>query len=274
MALSVDIPAAVCKALSARAHAGQQWPDMGFHDQFAHLLAQLLNISLKQRWPLPEERKFVERCQWFDDCCRHFLQRHPQAVCIELGAGLSTRFHRLSVTSDWPRFQWVDVDLPPLTDSKARVLPHIDNYTLIGADMLLDDWLRVSGWVHGQPLLVVMEGTATEIGTLATLHLINKLCQQAGSAIELEIVLDDWHPHGWQVFIKSLAVLFNGYLSLPITRCIPALERIGCKIPHKKDLLGGKALGLVINYQTRNSHDIGRHSQTKSSSSFTRSADS
>ena len=253
MGLPVNIPIGICKALSARAHAGQQWPDMGFRDQFAHLLAQMLDISLKQRWPLSEERRLVERCQWFDDCCRDFLQRHPHAICIELGAGLNTRFHRLSDTADWPRFQWVDIDSPQITDSKARVLPHIDNYTLIGADIVLDDWLKVSGWVEGQPLLIVMEGVATEIGSKAVLHLIHQSIQQAGSAAELEFVLDDWYPRGWRAVIKNFLMAFNNYSDLPITRCISILELMGCDVLHKKDLLSGKALGLVINYQHKES---------------------
>src|SRR4051812_17243247 len=103
MALSLDIR----KALCARAHARRQWPEMGFNDQSANLLAQLLGINLKQRLPLQDEQKIIERCQWFDERCLDFFQRHPRAMCIELGAGFSTRFHRLSDTADWPRFEWV-----------------------------------------------------------------------------------------------------------------------------------------------------------------------
>lgn len=249
MGLSVNIPMDIRKALSARAHAGRQWPEIGFRDQSARLLAQMLHISLKQRMPLPEERRLIERCQWFDERCQDFFQRHPQAICIELGAGLSTRFHRLSDTADWPRFQWVDVDLPQVTQSKAEVLPHIDNYTLIGANILQDDWLRVSGWVPGQPLLVVMEGVAAELGGDASLQLIYHLLQRAGSATELEIVLDDAHPRGWKIALKSLAVALGARFSLPITRCISTLEYLGFNITFKKNLLGGTALGLVINYK-------------------------
>jgi len=253
MGLFVDIPAGVCKGLSARAHAGRQWPEIGFRDQFAHRLALMLGINLKQRWPLPEERKWVERCQWFDSCCRDFLQRHPQAICIELGAGLSTRFHRLSATADWPRFQWVDVDSPQITGSKARVLPHIDNYTLIGADIVVDDWLGISGRVKGQPLLIVMEGVANEIGSQATLHIVQRLCQQVGSDAEFEVVLDDRHPRDGWLFIKRIVAALITRSALPTTCCVPTLEFMGCTVLHKKDLLCGAALGMVINYHSKES---------------------
>lgn len=89
---SLDIHTALC----ARARAGRQWPEIGFNDQSASLLAQLLGINLKQRLSPMDERQLVQRSHWFDECCRDFFQRHPRAMCIELGAGLSTRFHRLS----------------------------------------------------------------------------------------------------------------------------------------------------------------------------------
>jgi len=260
MAFSINVSASVCKALSARAHAGRQWPDLGFSDQFAQLLAQLLDISLKQRMPLPEERRLIERCQWFDDCCRHFFQRHPKAMCIELGAGLSTRFHRLSDTADWPRFQWVDIDMPQVTVSIAQVLPHIDNYTLIGADIMVDDWLRVSGWVEGQPLLVLMEGVAAELGGNATLQLIYRLRQQAASSRELELVLDDAYPGTWKAAFKNIALgigvwfglsIRNSAAALPVTHCTSTLEYFGFKITHNKNLLGGRTLGLVMNYKNK-----------------------
>ncbi|RYY75599.1 MAG: hypothetical protein EOO52_09445 [Gammaproteobacteria bacterium] len=255
MRLSMDIPANLCKTLSAHAHAGRQWPEIGFRDQSAGLLAQLLNINLKQRWPLSKERQLVERGQWFDECCRDFFRRYPQATCVELGAGLSTRFHRLSDTSDWPRFHWIDVDVPQITISKAQVLPHIDNYTLVGADVMTNDWLRISGWAEGKPLLIIMEGLAADLGGKATIQLIFRLLKQAGSAQELAIVLD-WRVHPWTLFIKTLVSTLgikNPQLDSSNSRCVSVFEQGGFEITNRKDLYGGRAIGLVINYKNKES---------------------
>lgn len=244
----MDFSLDIRKGLCARAHAQRQWPEIGFKDQWASLLAQLLGISLKQRLSLPLERQLIQRCQWFDDRCRDFFQRHPQALGIELGAGLSTRFHRLSDTSDWPRFKWVDVDLPHITESKASVLPTIDNYRLVAADIVNDDWLSRVGWESGQPLLVLMEGVASELEGEQMLQLIYRLRQRAASAQELELVFDDLHPNSWRVWLKTLALGLGARFKLPITRYISALEYLDFRIARQQPLLGASALGMVINY--------------------------
>ena len=244
----MDFSLDVSKGLCARAHAQREWPGIGFSDQSAMLLAHLLGINLKQRLPPIDERHLIERCQWFDERCRDFFWRHPHALCIELGAGLSTRFHRLSDTADWPRFQWVDVDLPHITASKAGVLPPIDNYRLVGADIMQDDWLSLSGWKPGQPLLILMEGVAPEIEGELILQLICRLRQRAGSAQELELVFDDRNPNTWRLWLKALAVGLGAGFTLPITRYLPALEYLDFRVTRQQPLLGRRALGLVINY--------------------------
>lgn len=244
----MDFSLDIRKDLCARAHAQRHWPEIGFSDQSASLLAHLLGVNLKQRLSPVDERQLIQRCQWFDERCRDFFQRHPHALCIELGAGLSTRFHRLSDTADWPRFQWVDVDLPSITASKAGVLPPIDNYRLVGADILHDDWLGLSGWVPGQPLLILMEGVVSELEGERILQLIYRLRLKAASAQELELVFDDRNANRLKVWLKTLAVGLGAGFKLPITRYISALEYIDFKVTRQQPLLGKRALGLVINY--------------------------
>jgi len=238
MTLSLDMRMALC----ARANAKRQWPEIGFSDQFAGLLAHLLGISLKQRLPPLAERRLIQRSQWFDEACCNFFQRHPQAMCIELGAGLSTRFHRLSAKADWPQFRWVEVDLPQITAFKAQVMPAIDNYHLVGADLVQDDWLALSGWMPGQPLLVVCEGvpSMTDDGIL---WLLGRLRQGAARSMDLEVVFDiapsrrRWF--GW------LAKWMN-----PQTPSIASSVALaGFKLVQQNPLLGNSAVGIVINYR-------------------------
>ncbi len=238
-------------SLCARAHAQRQWPEIGFSDQSASLLAQLLGISLKQRLPPAAERQLIQRSQWFDHACRDFLQRYPKAMCIELGAGLSTRFHRLSSTADWPRFHWVDMDLPQITATKAAVLPVIDNYRLVSADIVSDDWLSLSGWVEGQPLLILLEGVASELKGNELLQLICRLGDTAKGAEALQLVLDDNYLSTWRAWLNSLAFRLGTSVRLPIMACIAALDACGFYISQQKPLLGNTARGFVINYRNQ-----------------------
>lgn len=239
---SLDIQLALC----ARARAQRQWPEIGFSDQSASLLAQLLGINVKQRLSPLDERRLIQRNQWFDECCRDFFQRHPHAMCIELGAGLSTRFHRLSDTADWPRFNWVEVDLPQVSALKADVLPAIDNYRLVGADIEQDDWIGLIGWTSG-PVLILLEAVAQELKGDSLLKLIYQLRQRLG-AVELEIVLDDQRPHLWQPWFKTFASYFGISYRVPIAAELPALEAQGFRLTRKENLLGNTVLGIVINY--------------------------
>jgi O-methyltransferase involved in polyketide biosynthesis len=169
-------------------------------------------------------------------------------MCIELGAGLSTRFHRLSDTADWPRFHWVEVDLPQVTALKAGVLPTIDNYRLVSADILSDDWLNLSGWQPEQPLLVLLEAVAPELKGNSLLHLIKCLRQRVGAA-ELEIILDDRRPRLWQHWLKQLATYLGAQFRVPITTYCAELEQQEFQITRQKSLLGNTFVGMVINYQ-------------------------
>jgi len=244
MNFSLDVSMPLC----ARAHA-QNWPEIGFSDQSASLLAQLLGISLKQRLSPLAERQLIQRSQWFDEVCRNFFHRHPKAMCIELGAGLSTRFHRLSSTADWPRFEWVDVDLPHVTVSKAAVMPAIDNYRLVSADIANDDWLTLSGWERGQPLLIVLEGVASQLKGDDLLRVIYSLQKRANSAQEIELVLDDVCTSRLKTWLKRCAFMFGTAIRLPITSSIRALESRGFFVSQQKPLLGNTAVGVVINYK-------------------------
>jgi len=244
MNLSINIRMELC----ARARAGRQWPEIGFSDRAANLLAQLLGISLKQRLSPLDERRLIQRSKWFDECCRDFFQRHPLAMCIELGAGLSTRFHRLSDTSDWPRFQWVEVDLPQVSAMKSEVLPAIDNYRLVSADIAEDDWLSLSGWKPEQPLLVLLESVAPELKANALLKLIEKLGKKAGPE-KLQLVLDDQNQPAWLVWIKVLAVRCGLNIKLPITAHLSRLERQGFHVVRQKSFFGNAVVGLVLHHE-------------------------
>jgi O-methyltransferase involved in polyketide biosynthesis len=235
-------------SLSARARAGRQWPEIGFSDHPASLLAQLLGVSLTQRLSPTDERRLIQRSQWFDECCRDFFLRHPQAMCIELGAGLSTRFHRLSDTADWPRFHWVEVDVPEVTALKQKVLPAIDNFRLVSANIVCDDWLSMSGWNSQQPLLVLLEAVTPGLKRDSLLILIKKLKQRLG-ATELEIVLDETRPGLWQGWLACLAKWANLRLRLPLTHDKAELEQQGFKITQIKSLLGNGSVGMVLHCQ-------------------------
>ena len=50
----------------------------------------------------------VARTIMFDQALKQFLEKYPEAVCVNLGCGLDARFYRV----DNGRILWYDIDLP------------------------------------------------------------------------------------------------------------------------------------------------------------------
>ena len=213
-------------ALSARAYAQQSWPELGFHDRAARLLARLLGINTPVGNDPLWERGCLMRSQWFDKHCRRFFKLHPQGMCIDLGAGLSTRFHRLSEADDWPRFSWVDVDLPDITTIKKNAFPKIDNYQLIAANIVQDDWLVATGWHPHTPLIITLESVLPDMPLNEIYAVFSIIAKHCTAASQIEIVFDyrapakrwyEFFAYGSRAFVSQNIVNNIANLGLVLT---------------------------------------------------------
>ena len=84
---------------------------------------------------------------------RHFIAEHPDAVVVQIGAGLDARYERLGK----PRITaWYDLDLPEVIEVRRMLLPESDNHYL-GASMFDEAWMNTVA-AHGKPVLLVIEG--------------------------------------------------------------------------------------------------------------------
>lgn len=155
--------------LLVRANAVHAWPHLGFVDQAAEYLVRKLELDrsdLSENCFAAKHQLELERCKWIDRRVLSFLEQFPHAIGVEVGAGLSTRFQRLSAITDWPRFAWADIDSPDVIDCADLIFPHTYNYRLVACDVLRDDWLRKTGWTSDCPLIVVVESLPGEINDL------------------------------------------------------------------------------------------------------------
>ncbi|HZB48484.1 MAG TPA: class I SAM-dependent methyltransferase [Mycobacteriales bacterium] len=93
------------------------------------------------------------RAKKLDRVASDFLARHPDAVGLDLGAGMDTRAARLDPPST---VDWYDVDLPAVAAARARVVPERPHAHVIGADVTGTDWLAAVP--TGRPALIVADG--------------------------------------------------------------------------------------------------------------------
>jgi O-methyltransferase involved in polyketide biosynthesis len=93
------------------------------------------------------------RAKKLDEVASRFLARHPDAVGLDLGAGLDTRAVRLDLPST---VDWYDVDFPAVASARERLIPDRPNAHVVGADV------RDPGWLDaiptGRPALIVADG--------------------------------------------------------------------------------------------------------------------
>lgn len=133
-----------------------------FTDRAAVHILEALNLVLPDR-NIPSKH-FVStnlsETLWFDMQISTFFQRYPTGQGVEVAGGLSSRFHRLSELSDWPRFSWQMIDSPSVDDCLEHVYPSTDNFSHSASEAPLIEW----------PLFVELKKTNAVIVLLGEQH--------------------------------------------------------------------------------------------------------
>lgn len=216
--------------LILRSKAKALLPQMGFCDDAAEFLVRQLRLdgvrSLFTQELTAKQRVTLGRCQWIDQRAAEFFSLYPNALGVELGAGLNTRFQRLSLRLDWPQFRWADIESAEVAAFNNTLLPKIDNYRLVGCDDWRHCWLHQAGWRPGVPLLVVLENVSLQYSLEQVTDLFDYLTSYTKiSGAPVHLIMDyvapvlnkgrDWlGPRGTACSFTGLRQL-RGQLNLP-----------------------------------------------------------
>jgi methyltransferase (TIGR00027 family) len=93
------------------------------------------------------------RAKKYDDYTLNFLERHPEAVIINIGCGLDTRFFRI----DNGQCQFFDLDLPGMIQLKRQLIEELDRSHMIGQSVLDFEWMDPIAKLN-RPALILAEG--------------------------------------------------------------------------------------------------------------------
>lgn len=225
--------------LMVRAQAVNFWPQTGFADQAAEYLVRKLELEnpLWRGHQFPARHQLeLERCKWMDRQVLDFVDLYPNAMGVELGAGLSTRFQRLSAKVEWPRFSWVDVDRQDVIDCADLIFPPTDNYRLVACDDWSENWLAKTRWQPGAPLIVLVESVA-QSGNISVLNqMLAPLIEAASvSSAPVHLILDYASP-ALQKIRKQLRCMLYGNPCAGITDAQDLLKRLNGRIVAETDL--------------------------------------
>lgn len=116
---------------------------------------------------------------------KKFLQRNFRAVCINLCAGLDTRFYRVNTTG----LDWYNVDMHDVMHMRTELLPaepeNVHNIT----GSILDEATFASVHASGRPVLIIMEGASMYFTQEEIRHLLKMLHGHFPSAVMLMEVM-------------------------------------------------------------------------------------
>jgi O-methyltransferase involved in polyketide biosynthesis len=78
------------------------------------------------------------RANRLDEPVHRFVIHHPDAIVLDLGAGLDNRLLRVDPP---PTVDWYDIDYPEAIALRRRLLPEPRNAHNIGADLTVAHWI-------------------------------------------------------------------------------------------------------------------------------------
>ncbi|MDY6084925.1 MAG: class I SAM-dependent methyltransferase [Dialister sp.] len=117
---------------------------------------------------------------------KRFRRNHAHAVCINLCAGLDTRFYRVNRDG----LDWYNIDLPNVIRLRAELLPEeTDNVHNVAGSILEADTFSFKEEVSGRPVLLIMEGASMYFTEEEMRRLLKMLQDQFPRAVMLMEVM-------------------------------------------------------------------------------------
>jgi O-methyltransferase involved in polyketide biosynthesis len=110
------------------------------------------------------------RAKKLDEVALRFVTSHPDAVALDLGAGLDTRMFRIAPP---PTVDWYDVDFPEVIAARRQLIPDRANAHGVGADLTDPDWLDAIP--TDRPAVIVADGLLAFLAQEDMISLLNRL---------------------------------------------------------------------------------------------------
>jgi O-methyltransferase involved in polyketide biosynthesis len=124
----------------------------------------------KLRWSAASAIDVAQRAKKLDEIAQRFIARHPDAIGIDLGAGLDTRALRIDPPST---ADWYDVDFPEVVDARHRIIPERPHTHTIGADLTEPGWLEALP--ADRPAVIVADGVLPFLSQEEMITLLDRL---------------------------------------------------------------------------------------------------
>ncbi len=131
-----------------------RWDRSILGDTLAHEVVGKIDYDFAGLGVVPSVTCLVAlRAKMLDERIRSFIAMHPDAVVVDLGAGLSSAVHRVAPP---PAADWYSVDLPAVIKLRDALLPGREGSHSVAASVTKPDW--VEAIPAGRPTMLVADG--------------------------------------------------------------------------------------------------------------------
>ena len=219
-------------------------------DEIAVQIIEHLEMDTKPFDKFMSHEGVIARTVMLDRSVQAFIEAHPNAVIVNLGAGLDNRFARI----DNGQILWFDVDLPDMIEARKKVFEPRDRVTSIAASILEETWCaQVQAAAIGRPLLFLAEGlfmylTLKEIGQF--LNLLRAHFAQGTLIAEQNNPMLVKHQKYHDTVSKTNAVFKSGTWSaeelLPLCQGLRLIEEHSFNEEMKKHSIRGKLFAWLL----------------------------
>jgi O-methyltransferase involved in polyketide biosynthesis len=131
-------------------------PGSGFKDEMAERFQERIAYDWSKFRDAPIFRSaMTTRTKVLDQQVGAFVARHPDALIVNLGAGLDTRFYRL----DNGTLRWIELDLPAVVAFRRKLGEPVNaRHVLVEGSVLDPLWVARVKQNAGEHVLLIAEG--------------------------------------------------------------------------------------------------------------------
>jgi O-methyltransferase involved in polyketide biosynthesis len=129
------------------------------------------------------------RAKMLDDRVRSFTSEHPDAVVVDLGAGLDTGMQRVKPPTT---VDWYSVDLPNVIALRDELVPAAGPAHSVAASVADDSWTDTIP--ADRPTMLIADGLLAFLSEDAIIRLFRHIADHFGSG---EMAFNDYGRIGW-----------------------------------------------------------------------------
>lgn len=165
-------------------------------DEFSERVVGLIDYDFAGfRIPASVVRQTALRAKMLDERVRKYIAVNPDAVVVDLGAGLNEPLARVQPP---PGVDWYSIDLPNVIALRGKLLPAQDGEHPIAADLTSADW--TAGIPVGRPTMVIADGLFAFLSEPQVIALVGRVIDHFGTG---ELAFNDYGRVG---VLSSLAM--------------------------------------------------------------------